>query len=204
MVLSVYLVRHGQTAWSLSGRHTGLTDIALTSRGEDEARELALYLAKVEFSRVLTSPLRRARATCELSGLGAGAQVDPDLAEWDYGQYEGRRSSDIRQKNPVWLLFRDGCPGGETVAEVSDRADRLIGRLEGSHGNVALFSHGQFLQALAARWIEAPMLEAQRFPLRTGSVSILSFNPDHPEVRVIALWGAGPKLLAGRTPRVAV
>ncbi len=195
-LLSLYLVRHGQTEWSLSGRHTGSTDIPLTPRGEDEARALIPWLNHVQFGLVLTSPRQRARRTCELVGLGREAEIEPNLAEWDYGDYEGERSSDIRQDRPAWNVFRDGCPHGEMPAQVSDRADRLIARLCTMNGNVALFSHGEFGLALAARWIGLPVVEGQHFLMGTASLNILSYNPSHPEVRVIALWNATPTMFA--------
>lgn len=190
MPLRLYLIRHGETEWSLSGRHTGRTDLPLTARGEDEARELAQRLREIRFAHVLTSPLERARRTCELTGLGAAAAIDADLAEWDYGDYEGQRSVDIRKQRAGWNVFRDGCPGGEMPAQVSGRADRLIAHLRALDGNVALFSHGQFGCVLAARWIGLPLLDAQHFALGTASLSILGFDPHHPEVAVIALWNA--------------
>lgn len=140
--LRLYLIRHGETEWSLSGRHTGRTDVPLTARGEDEARALAPRLREIPFAHVLSSPLQRARRTCELTMLGAAAEIEPDLAEWDYGDYEGQRSMDIRKQRPGWNVFRDGCPHGEMPAQVSERADRLIAHLRALDGNVALFSHG--------------------------------------------------------------
>lgn len=195
-LLSLYLIRHGETAWSLSGQHTGRTDIPLTTHGEDEARRLAPWFRHIQFARVFTSPRQRARRTCELAGLGQHAEVEPDLAEWDYGAYEGKLSSDIRKRRPDWNAFRDGCPNGEMPAQVSARADRLIATLCTMDGAVALFSHGQFGLALAARWIGLPVAEGQSFLLGTASLSILSYNPAHPEVPVIALWNATPALLA--------
>ncbi|MEO7129444.1 MAG: histidine phosphatase family protein [Rhodoferax sp.] len=189
---SLYLVRHGQTEWSLSGQHTGSTDIPLTARGEDEARALIPWLRHVQFGLVLTSPRQRARRTCELVGLGRRAETEPDLVEWDYGDYEGKRSLDIRKERPQWNVFRDGCPAGEMPAQVSDRADRLIKRLATMDGNIALFSHGEFGPALAARWIGLPVAEGQHLPLDTASLSILSYHPTHQDVRVLALWNATP------------
>ena len=197
---SLYLIRHGQTAWSLSGQHTGRTDIPLTTHGEDEARELVPWLQHTQFGRVLTSPRQRARRTCELAGLGQEAEIEPDLAEWDYGDYEGKLSTDIRKERPDWNAFRDGCPHGEMPAQISFRADRLIARLCTMDGNIALFSHGEFGMALAARWIGLPVIEGQHFQLDTASLNILGFNPSHPEVRVIALWNATPALLARGAP----
>jgi len=191
MLPRIYLIRHGETEWSLSGQHTGRTDISLTAPGEDGARELGQRLRDIQFARVLTSPRQRARRTCELAGLGPVAEIEPDLAEWDYGDYEGQRSANILQARPDWNLFRDGCPRGETPAQISDRADRFIARLRVLEGNVALFSHGHFGRVLAARWIGLPVSEAQRFLLDTASLSILGYEPNHPEVPVIALWNAG-------------
>jgi probable phosphoglycerate mutase len=190
--LSLYLFRHGQTDWSLSGQHTGRTDIPLAPQGEDEARALLPWVQQIEFTHVLTSPRQRARQTCELVGLGRKAEIEPDLAEWDYGDYEGRRSSDIREERPEWNIFRDGCPHGEMPVQVSDRADRLIARLSMMTGNIALFSHGHFGLALSARWIGLPVDEAQHFQLSTASLSILSCSPPHLDVRVISLWNATP------------
>jgi probable phosphoglycerate mutase len=186
--LRLYLVRHGETDWSRSARHTGLSDIPLNAHGKEEARALRPVLEQVEFAAVFTSPLTRARQTCALAGLGSAAQVEPDLAEWHYGDYEGLRSVDIRRERPGWNVFRDGCPGGETPTQIGDRADRLIRRLGLRDGSIALFSHGQFGSLLGARWIGLPVLDGQHFSLGPASFSILSYDPDHPDVRVIALW----------------
>jgi len=188
MPLWLYLIRHGGTAWSISGQHTGQTDIPLTPGGEHEATGLKHRLDNIEFAHVLTSPRQRARRTCELVGLDGSAQIDSDLAEWDYGDYEGRRSADIRAERPGWNIFRDGCPGGETPAQVSDRADRLIAHLRSLDGTVALFSHGQFGSVLAVRWIGLPSFEAQHLRLDTASLSVLGNDPHHPEVPIIASW----------------
>jgi probable phosphoglycerate mutase len=196
--LDLYIIRHGQTEWSLTGQHTGRTDIPLTAQGEDEARGLAPWLRHIPFERVFTSPRQRARRTCELAGLSHGADIEPDLAEWDYGDYEGKLSPDIRKDRPDWNVFRDGCPGGESPADVSARADRLITRLCSLAGSIALFSHGEFGLVLAVRWIGLAVAEGQHFTIGTASVSILSFNPAHPEVPVIALWNATPTLWARR------
>ena len=189
-MVRVYIIRHGETDWSLSGQHTGRTDIPLNARGEEQARDLQQVLSAIAFTTVLTSPLQRARRTCELTGLGAAAQVEPDLAEWDYGAYEGLRSSEIHQKRPDWSVFRDGCPGGETPAQISDRADRLIAQLRSRDGNIALFTHGHFGCVVAARWIDLAVIEGQHLLLSTASVSILGQHPTHPEVPVISLWNA--------------
>jgi broad specificity phosphatase PhoE len=190
--MPLYLIRHGDTEWTRSGQHTGRTDVPLTARGEDEARRLAPLLREVNFARVLTSPRRRARRTCELAGLGSIAEVEPDLTEWDYGEYEGLRTVDIREGRPDWNVFRDGCPGGETTAQVSDRADRLIACLLPLSGNIALFSHGHFGCVLAARWTGVPTLDGQHFMLSAAALSMLGFEPGHPHVPVIALWNAVP------------
>lgn len=163
MALRLYLIRHGETEWSRSGRHTGRSDIPLTERGEDEARKLGPALRDIAFAHVLTSPRQRARRTCELTMPRQAAVVEPDLAEWDYGDYEGRRSEDILEGRPGWNIFRDGCPGGEATAQVSARADRLISQLGELDGNVALFFHGQFGCVLASRWIGLPVIEGQHF-----------------------------------------
>jgi probable phosphoglycerate mutase len=188
--LLLYLIRHGETEWSLSGRHTGCTDIPLTARGEDEARQLGLRLRDIVFSHVLTSPRKRARRTYELVGLDKAVKVEPDLAEWNYGDYEGLRSVDIHKDRVDWNLFRDGCPNGETAAQVADRADRLITRLRMLEGIVAIFSHGQFGAVLAARWIGLPVVNAQHFPFGTASLSVFGYDPHHLEVPIIALWNA--------------
>lgn len=190
--LRLYLIRHGETAWALSGRHTGRTDIALTAHGEDQARELTQRLHGIEFAHVLSSPLHRARQTCELAGMAAAAAIDPDLAEWDYGDYEGQRSVDIRQQRAGWNVFRDGCPNGEMPAQVAERADRLIARLRALDGNIALFSHGQFGCVFAARWIGLPITDAQYFAFDAAALSILGHDPHHPEVAVIDLWNCAP------------
>ena len=192
--LQIYFIRHGETQWSLSGQHTGRTDLPLTAHGEATARQLATALHGIAFSQVLTSPRLRARTTCELAGLaGSGntaAQIERNLAEWDYGDYEGLRTTEIRQLEPAWDIWEHGCPHGETPAEASHRADRLIVRLCGLSGNIALFSHGQFGRALAARWIGLPVLEGQHFALDPASISILDFEVEHPQRRIISLWNA--------------
>jgi probable phosphoglycerate mutase len=162
----------------------------LTPRGQDEARALGPFLRAKHFTQVLSSPSLRARQTCDLAGLGVAAEREPDLAEWDYGDYEGRCTVDIEQERPSWSVWRDGCPHGETPANISHRADRLLGRLRALSGNVALFSHGQFGAALAARWIGLTVIQAQHFALGPASISILSYEPAHPHVPVIALWNA--------------
>jgi broad specificity phosphatase PhoE len=192
MASNIYLIRHGETDWALLGRHTSRTDLPLTAHGEQEARALAPGLSGVEFSLLLSSPARRARRTCELAVPARPASIDPDLAEWDYGDYEGLRSAEILQKRPGWNLFRDGCPGGETPAQVSARADRLLARLRTQEGTIAAFTHGHFGRVLAARWIALPVLEAQRFLLSTASLSVLGFERPGAATPVIALWNSRP------------
>lgn len=188
----IYLIRHGETEWSLSGQHTGSTDIPLTAHGEEEARRMAPYLQGISFTRVLTSPLQRARQTAVLVGLGVTAEVHPDLSEWNYGKYEGRKSAEIHAERPDWNLFQDGCPGGESPSQVSDRADRLIAYLRTLEGNVALCAHGHIGSVLAVRWIGLNVAEGEHFPLSTATLSILDDVPRHPGVPVIALWNATP------------
>ena len=192
MLQRLYLVRHGETAWSLSSQHTGRTDIPLTEQGERDARELAERLRGVNFSRVFTSPRKRARRTCELVALNKVAEIEPDLAEWDYGDYEGQRAGDIRKGRPDWNVFRDGCPNGESPAQVSKRADRLIARLRMLEGDLAIFSHGHFGRALAARWIGLQIEQAQHFLLSTASLSILGYGHNVAEEPAFVLWNAVP------------
>ena len=193
----LHFIRHGETEWSLLGRHTGKTDIPLTAHGEDEARALAPWLHTIAFTNVFTSPRQRARRTCELTGQGAIATIDPDLSEWDYGDYEGMRSAEIQTRQPGWSIYRDGCPGGETPAEICARADRLLARLRSLKGNIALFSHGHFGRVLAARWIGAPVDFGAHLALGTASLGILGTEPNHPGTPVIALWNAAPGAFVG-------
>jgi broad specificity phosphatase PhoE len=193
MVSQVFLVRHGETAWSDTGRHTGTTEIELTEKGERDALRLEPVLAGAGFSRVLVSPRQRARRTCELAGWGSAAQEDPDLSEWDYGAYEGQKSADILRDRPGWNIFRDGCPGGETPAQVGERADRLIARVRALEGRVALFSHGHFGRALGARWAGFPVAAGERLLLDTASLSILGFEHGSPSAPVLALWNDRPR-----------
>jgi len=179
------VIRHGETEWSLSGQHTSRTDIPLTPNGEAGARRLAPWLSRVHFDRVFTSPRQRARRTCELAGLAARAEVEPDLAEWDYGDYEGIRSSEIHVTRPDWNLFDDGCPNGEMPDEVAARADRLIDRLTVQGGTCALFCHGHIGAVLAAGWIMLPPVNGECFPLAPAALSILGH---HGKTRVISSW----------------
>lgn len=184
------VVRHGETAWTVTGQHTGRTDIPLTARGEDQARALGKRLREMRFDDVFTSPLQRARRTCELAGFGTIATVDTDLAEWDYGDYEGRRTAEIRADHPAWRLFEDGCPNGESAADVGARADRVIDRLRRRGGNVLLFGHRDMLRVIAARWLQFPALEGRRFYLDAGSLSLLGSDHTSSEP-VIRLWNEG-------------
>jgi probable phosphoglycerate mutase len=184
----VYLARHGETAWSLTGQHTGRTDLPLTKRGERNARRLADRLKGLTFATVLTSPLQRARRTCELAASGVQAQVDPDLVEWDYGQYEGRTSAEILKDRPDWQLFRDGCPDGETPEQVGARADRVVSRLRALPGDLLVFSSGHFIRVLAARWLGIGSSAPGRyFLLNTASLSALGYEHSRSQP-VIRLW----------------
>lgn len=184
----IYLIRHGETAWSLSGQHTGQTDLPLTAQGEHDARALADRLRAVKFSRVFTSPLLRARRTSELAGYGKTAEIEPDAVEWNYGDYEGRRPADIRKDRPGWNIFEDGCPNGESPLEVSERADRVIARLQNLEGSVALFAHGQFGRVLGARWIGLLARHAQHFLLSTASISILGYGHNIRGENAVLSW----------------
>ena len=184
----IYLARHGETAWSLTGQHTGLTDLPLTERGERNASRLQQRLKGLKFAKVFTSPLQRARRTCELAGFGTLAEIDRDLLEWNYGEYEGRRTAEIRAERPDWQLFRDGCPGGESPAQVTARADRAVSRLRAVRGDVLLFSSGHFLRVLAVRWIGVELTaQARSFMLSTASLSALGYE-DSLSRPVIRLW----------------
>ena len=183
----VYLARHGETAWSLSGQHTGLTDIPLTERGERNARQLEKRLQRNTFAKVFTSPLQRAKRTCELAGFGAVAEVLPDLVEWNYGEYEGRRTDEIQAERPGWNVFHDGCPNGESPAQIGERADRVIKKIRPIQGDVLLFSSGHFLRVLAARWLGMQSEAGKYFLLSTASVSMLGYEHGLSEP-VIRLW----------------
>jgi probable phosphoglycerate mutase len=179
----IYLVRHGETEWSLSGQHTGITDIPLTENGRKVAKLFEPLFAKANLALVLTSPLERARTTCELAGLGGKAQIDRDLMEWNYGEYEGLTTNEINAKSPGWLLFSDGCPGGESPGQVSSRVDRLIERVRAADGDVALFAHGHILRVLAARWLGFSAGAGCHFLLDTATLSVLSYYRDIPAVK---------------------
>ena len=183
----IYLARHGETAWTITGQHTGRTDLPLTERGRRNATSLGQRLRGLTFAKVFTSPLQRASTTCELAGFGSSAERDGDLVEWNYGQYEGRRSSEIHAERPDWQLFRDGCPGGESPAEIGARAERVVSKVRAIKGNVLLFSSGHFLRVLASHWLGLGTAGGAYFMLSTASLSVVSYEHDlaHP---TIALW----------------
>jgi broad specificity phosphatase PhoE len=185
MAGQLWLIRHGETAWSLSGAHTGRTDLPLTAEGEKKAAELRTKLAACDFKLVLTSPLQRARRTCELAGFGAAAQIEPNLSEWDYGDYEGLSSADIHRQRPGWSVFRDGFPGGETIDQVAVRTRAVIARGLAANGDVALFAHGHVLRILTACWLEMHPDAAQSFFLGTAGIATLGY--EH-ETHVIVRW----------------
>lgn len=183
----VYVARHGDTAWTESGQHTGLTDLPLTENGERNARRLGERLKGMKFARVFTSPLQRAKRTCELAGFGAIAEIDPDLVEWNYGEYDGLRSDQILAQRPGWDLFRDGAPGGESPAQIGQRADRVVARVRAIGEDVLLFSSGHFIRVLAARWLTLETCAARYFLANTASLSALGYEHEfsHPAIR---LW----------------
>jgi len=197
----VYLARHGETAWSLTGQHTGLTDLPLTELGERNAQRLGSRLSGIVFESVFTSPLRRARRSSEQAGFRSVAEIDPDLIEWDYGEYEGRRSVEIHTERPDWQLFRDGAPGGESPQQVAERADRVVDRLRAVSGNVLIFSSGHFLRMLAASWIGLEPYEARSLMLSTGGLSVLGYEHNL-EQPVIKLWNDTNHLLPANEQNV--
>ena len=182
-IQQVYLIRHGETKWSLSGQHTGITDIPLTENGRKVAKLLEPVLAKETFALVLTSPLDRARKTCELAGLGERAEIDGDLMEWNYGKYEGLTPKEIHAQAPDWMLFSDGCPGGESPEQVGARVDRVIARARAEEGHVALFAHGHIFRVFAARWLGLPATAGCHFLLDTATLNILSYYRGIPAVK---------------------
>jgi broad specificity phosphatase PhoE len=188
--MNVFAIRHGETAWSRSGQHTGTTDIPLTDNGRRLAERMRPVLGTTAFGLVLCSPLQRARETCELAGLGEQAVIDPDLVEWNYGEYEGLTPKQIQAMVPGWRIFRDGCPGGEAPEQVSARVDRVIARSRAVAGNTALFAHGHLLRVFAARWIGLPPSGGQHFLLNTGTLCVLGYYHEIPAVRI---WN-GPLL----------
>lgn len=185
MSREIWLIRHGETAWSLSGQHTGRKDIPLTPKGESDAMAVGRLLSGRQFSLVLTSPLQRAKRTCELAGFGKYAETDERLCEWDYGEYEGLTSAQIQAQRPGWTVFRDGVEGGETLAAVAERARAVIARAMAAEGDVALFAHGHILRVLAACWLGLPPMVAESFALGAAGVSVLGF--EH-ETRVLLRW----------------
>jgi broad specificity phosphatase PhoE len=187
----VFIVRHGETEWSLSGQHTGTTDIPLTEHGQQVARLLRPILAKESFALALTSPLQRAQETCRLTGFGDVAKIEPDLVEWNYGRYEGLTPAQIHATAPGWLIFRDGCPGGEQPDEIGARVDRVIAKVRAVKGNVALFAHGHVFRVLAARWLGLPASAGQHFLLDTATMTILSYYRGIPAIKQ---WNAPVQL----------
>jgi len=183
----VYVIRHGETEWSINGKHTGVTDIPLTENGRNQVKCLQPVLANEVFALVLTSPLHRAMETCKLSGLGEKAEVEPNLVEWNYGEYEGVTSKEIHKTVPGWLVFNDGAPGGETPEQIGARADRVIQRVRAVQGNVALFAHGHIFRVLVARWLDLPATAGRNFLLDTGTLNILSYYRGYPAVKI---WNA--------------
>jgi probable phosphoglycerate mutase len=183
----VVVVRHGETEWSLSGRHTSRTDLPLTERGEKRARELASRFAGRSFALVLSSPLLRARETCELAGFGDQMELCDDLKEWDYGEYEGLTTAQVHERDPDWVLWRDGCPGGETPAQAGERADRALARLRAAGGDAIAFAHGHILRVTGSRWIEMEPAFGGRIALGAGGVSTLYY--EH-ETAVLSSWNA--------------
>lgn len=190
---TLYLIRHGETEWSKAGRHTGRSDIALNPHGEKQARDLAPLVQEIEFNRVFSSPRKRAQATCELVLPTAQITVEPDLAEWDYGEYEGLTTAEIQQDRPGWNIFRDGCPGGEDLARIIARADALLDRLKAAGGRTALFSHAHFGTVLAARWAGLEGEAAERLMLDPASLSVLGTKPRYPDVPAIRHWNVLPQ-----------
>ena len=182
-----YLIRHGETEWSRAGKHTGVTDVVLTEHGRETARLLQPVLAQEKFTLVLSSPLQRARETCELAGLGKVARIEPDLIEWNYGEYEGLTTRQIQSVRPGWSVFHDGCPGGETPEQVGERVDRVIAKIRASGGNVALFAHGHILRVLAARWIKLAPSVGEHLLLDTATICVLGYYYETPALK---MWNA--------------
>jgi len=194
---TAYLARHGETAWTITGQHTGLTDLPLTERGERNARSLGERLSGMKFAKVFTSPLQRAMRTCELAGFAPVAQTDPDLVEWNYGEYEGRRTADILRERPDWRLFRDGCPGGESPQQIAARADRVVDRVRRIGGDVLLFSSGHFLRVLAARWLGVEPAFGRFLKLSTASLSALGYE-NSLEQPAIQFWNDDRHVVAAK------
>jgi broad specificity phosphatase PhoE len=200
MALQLFFIRHGETAWSLDGRHTGRTEIPLTEQGEADARNLRTRIPKASFVRVFCSPRLRARRTCELMGLAPRMEIDPELEEWIYGDYEGRRTAEIRTARPNWNIFRDGCPAGESPADIGARADRVVARLRTIVGKAVVFGHAHFGRVLGARWIGLDVAMGEHLLLATVSLSVLEWDSARSPAAAIALWNAGAADL-GEAPR---
>lgn len=183
----IYLIRHGATEWSENGRHTGTTDLPLTEKGRAAALRVRDVLTHIEFAQVFTSPMQRARETCALSGVRPAAAIDADLSEWNYGDYEGLTTEQISRTVPGWMIFNDGCPGGETPEEVARRADRMVAKARNVAGNVAMFSHGHFLRVFAARWLDLPASQGRNFLLDTATLNVLGYYYHAPAVQI---WNA--------------
>lgn len=194
----IYLARHGETTWSLSGQHTGMTDIPLTEQGEKNAKQLGKRLQDLTFSKVFSSPLQRALKTCELAGFGNKVLPDPLLQEWNYGDYEGRTTTEIQQTQPEWFIFRDGCPGGESPAQVANRCDQMIEKMKAINGDILIFAHAHILRMLATRWLGLPAEEGRLYFLSTASLSILGYEHNLSEP-VIRLWNDTSHLTAGNS-----
>jgi len=188
----IYLIRHGETAWTLNNQHTGMTDIPLTKKGEEDAALIGKILQNLPFTKILCSPLKRALMTCKNAGLLERAEIDPDLVEWNYEEYEGMTSAKIWEKTPHWSIFSNGAPKGESVADISSRADLVLQKIQSAGGEIALFSHGHFLRVLAARWLQLPAEQGRLFTLNPSSLSILGFERTSP---VIQLWNWSDKNL---------
>jgi len=183
----IYLIRHGETAWSRDGKHTGVTDVSLTDHGRQTARSLRPVLAREQFALVLTSPLQRARETCELAGFAKDSRVEPDLMEWNYGDYEGLTTKQIQSARPGWSVFHHGCPGGESPEQVTVRADHALAKVRAADGNVALFAHGHILRVIAARWVNQPPSFGEHLLLDTATLSVLGYYYDTPAIKA---WNA--------------
>jgi broad specificity phosphatase PhoE len=187
MAQQIVLVRHGETEWSASGKHTSRTDLSLTETGRERARALASELAEWSFARVVSSPLKRALETCELAGFGDRAELDDELREWAYGEYEGLTTPEIRTENPGWSLWRDGCPEGEMAAQVGERADHVLARIRDAGGDVLVFAHGHILRVVTARWLQMGPEDGARFALKAGAISVLGYER---ETEVLQRWNA--------------
>lgn len=198
--LRIFLIRHGETAWSASGQFTGTTDIPLNDIGQAQSKALAPFLASIEFAHVETSSLQRAKQTCNAAGLNTAAKESKELIEWDYGIYEGQYSASVYKKDPSWNIFRDGCPGGESPGQVAHRADSVIEKWKAKEGNIAVFTHGHFARVLATRWIGLPILHARNFLLGTTAVSLLCYDPHHLDIPVIGMWNTSPDHFSNPLP----